>query len=195
MQTTSPTLLQRLANGADDESWTRFIEIYKPLILAVIRTFPSMTDQAEDITQAVLLVLVKDLPSFHRQRPGSFRTWLRRIVVHKLHEFHRKGQRFPKPAAGSDVVESRIAELADPSSELSQQWDKEHDRHVVNSLMEMVRKDFSESNWTAFRMLKIDGRPVGDIARELNKSENAVYLASSRILKRLRDIGAGLIDT
>ena len=40
----------------------------------------------------------------------------------------------------------------------------------------------------------MEGRPAADVARELGLTVNAVVKAKSRVLNRLREEGAGLLD-
>ena len=50
--------------------------------------------QADDIAQEVMLVLMRELPVFQRQRIGSFRNWLRQIAVNQLRIAARKSKKF-----------------------------------------------------------------------------------------------------
>ncbi len=47
--------------------------------------------------------------------------------------------------------------------------------------------------WEAFRRFGVDGVPAGQVAEELGLSENAVILAKSRVLKRLREEAGELL--
>jgi len=46
----------------------------------------------------------------------------------------------------------------------------------------------------AFRRFGVDGVPAGRVAEELGLSENAVFLAKSRVLKRLREEAGDLLE-
>ena len=83
---------------------------------------------------------------------------------------------------------------ADPSSELSRQWDEEHDRHVLRRLLDLIAPQFEPSTLAAFRRVAYDGVAPAQAAQELGLSLNAVLLAKSRVLSRLRQEAAGLID-
>ncbi len=87
-----------------------------------------------------------------------------------------------------------LEELVDPRSGLSQFWDRQHDRHVLHSLLEAVQAEFAEPTWTAFRRLALDGAPSREVAAELDTTVNAVLIAKSRVLTRLREEARGLID-
>jgi RNA polymerase sigma-70 factor (ECF subfamily) len=65
---------------------------------------------------------------------------------------------------------------------------------VFDQLLTLVRPDFTEPTWEAFRRFAIEGRPAAAVAAELSVSESAIFLAKSRVLKRLREEAGGLID-
>ena len=84
-------------------------------------------------------VLVRRLPDFDRQpRAGSFRRWLRTITVNCLRDYWGREKGRPKATGDSDAREL-LAQLADPDSGLSKEWDQEHDQHVTRKLLEMIR--------------------------------------------------------
>jgi RNA polymerase sigma-70 factor (ECF subfamily) len=83
---------------------------------------------------------------------------------------------------------------ADPASALSRSWHEEHDRHVSKSLLASIRLEFKPATWQAFERQVQDGEPALDVAAELGLSVNSVLIAKSRVLKRLREKAAGLLD-
>src|SRR5262249_50791969 len=150
--------------------------------------------EADDLVQDVLMVVVRRLPDFRRnERTGSFRRWLRTITVNCLRDFWRAQRGRPRPGGGSDFL-CAVEQLADPDSALSRHWDEEHARHVTQRLLEMIRPQFEPSTWQAFRRVALDGVPPDQAAAELGLSVNAVFIAKSRVLSRLRQEGAGLMD-
>src|SRR5262249_32648519 len=96
-----------------------------------------------------------------------------------------------RPMAGADSV---LEQLADPAGGLSRVWDEQHDRHVLHGLMEQVRPEFTGPTWQAFRRTALDGEPARAVAAELGRTVNAVLIAKSRVLARLRQAAAGLVD-
>jgi RNA polymerase sigma-70 factor, ECF subfamily len=65
--------------------------------------------------------------------------------------------------------------------------------HALEQLMAVVQPDFTPATWEAFRRFVVDGVPAGRVAEELGLSENAVILARSRVLKRLREEAGDLL--
>ncbi|MCA9150930.1 MAG: hypothetical protein KDA92_16575, partial [Planctomycetales bacterium] len=52
--------------------------------------------------------------------------------------------------------------------------------------LELIQTEFQDTTWRAFWATSIDGRPVRDVALDLQISEMAVRQAKSRVLRRLR---------
>ncbi|HEY1378771.1 MAG TPA: sigma-70 family RNA polymerase sigma factor [Gemmataceae bacterium] len=192
MADTPVSLLDRLRDRPDPQSWDRLIQVYEPFLRRFLRD-PALQSDADDLLQDILTVLVRELPKFRRQRTGSFRAWLRTVAVNRVNAWWRQKAGRPAAAGGTDAA-VRLAELADPASGLSRQWDAEHDRHVARRLLELLEPEFTPGTWAAFRRQVVDGLPASAAAAELGISVNAALLAKSRVLRRLRDEAAGLID-
>jgi RNA polymerase sigma-70 factor (ECF subfamily) len=82
----------------------------------------------------------------------------------------------------------------DNTHALSQQWDREHDMLVLSRLLELMEQEFEPGTLQAFRRIVFDGCKTDLVAAELGISVAAVYIAKSRVLRRLRAEAAGLID-
>jgi len=194
MTATPISLLDRLKVAEPGAlEWSRFEEMYSPLLRAWLARVPNLDDEASDVLQDVFCVLIRELPRFDRRREGSFRAWLRRIAVNRTRALLKKRQRQPFGSA-VDAANGFLGSLEDPSSDLSGQWNREHDRHVFRQLLTAIEADFSPVTLAAFQQCGICGLPAAEVAAELNISENAVLLAKSRVLKRLRDEAVGMID-
>jgi RNA polymerase sigma-70 factor, ECF subfamily len=182
---TSVSLLDRLKTaGPDHPDWLRLHDIYRPLIRRWIGLVPGLGVESADLAQEIIMVLVREIPRFDRQREGSFRAWLRQVTVNKVRSYRKKYDR--RPIVGLDPAEGFLDRLSDPKDDLAREWDLDHDRHVFEKLLAVVGPDFSETTWEAFRRFALDGVPSARVAQELGLTENSVISAKSRILKRLR---------
>jgi RNA polymerase sigma-70 factor (ECF subfamily) len=65
---------------------------------------------------------------------------------------------------------------------------------LVAQASRLVRAEFTEPTWRAFWATAVEGRQAAEVAGELGLTPNAVYLARSRVLARLRGELAGLLD-
>lgn len=65
---------------------------------------------------------------------------------------------------------------------------------MADRLLALVKPDFAPATWAAFEGLALGQRPAAAVAAELGLTENAVLLAKSRVLRRLRQEAGGLLD-
>src|SRR5688572_30051070 len=81
------------AQAGSDQAWTRLVELYRPLLYRWLRRQDVPHDDAEELTQDVLSVVVQEIGRFqHNGRLGGFRRWLREITVHRALGFLRGRQ-------------------------------------------------------------------------------------------------------
>jgi RNA polymerase sigma-70 factor (ECF subfamily) len=194
MTATSLSLLERLRRNPSPTDWRRLHDVYLPLIQSWLVRIPGLQDEADDLTQEVLVVVFRKIANFERQREGSFRAWLRRVTVRRIRHYWRSRRRRPLVGLEDDETDHFLTRLEDPASDLSRQWDKDHDRHVFHRLLTIVKVDFQPETWEAFRRFALEGRSAAEVARELQTTDSAVMLAKSRILKRLREEAGVLLD-
>lgn len=193
MELTSLSLLER-ARGGSNPDWDRLVAVYQPLVHNWLRRNGLPHHAAEELTQDVLLVVLRELGAFeHPGRPGAFRGWLRAITANRARAYWKAGKVRP-PAAGGSDFHAAIEQLEDPHSELSQLWDREHDAHVLRRVLELLENEFAAKTLQAFRRQVLDGAAAEEVAGELDMSVGAVYVAKSRVLARLRKEAAGLLD-
>ena len=190
---TSGSLVERLANGPTEDDWRRLYDLYRPLLRAWMTREGVPVSDVDDLVHDVLLVVIREIAGFEWRGRGAFRAWLRAILANRVRDYFRERKYLPTATGDSDFLR-RLAELQSPDSALSRQWDREHDEHVVSSLMRRVQGDFAPATWQAFRRHVLEGEPAARVAEELGLSLNSVVLAKSRLLKRLRQEAAGIVD-
>ncbi len=193
MTPTSVSLLDCLKVARSDASeWKQFELMYLPLIRRWVSRIPGLGSEVDDVTQEVLLVLVREIPRFERQRLGSFRAWLRQVTVNRVRVYRR--QHFRQPAMARDQTDGYLDQIADSNSVLAKQFDQEHDKHICATLLAAVRPDFNQETWDAFQQFALEARTAADVARELGLTVNAVIKAKARVLNRLREEAGGFLE-
>ncbi len=194
MPQTSASLLERLLDRADCDAWTRMVDIYSPLIRLWLGRYGLPQSEVDDISQTTLSSVVANLPQFrHNGRVGAFRNWIRTITVNSLRQkFRLDRKRLDAP--GGRAILADLNELEDPESGLSKLWDRAHDAHVLRTLITWAEPEFEAKTWQAFRRQVLEETPPKMVAAQLEMTVNAVLIAKSRVLKRLREKSRGLID-
>ncbi len=189
---TSRSLLDRLRNGGNPRDWESFCSIYQPLIRRRLLSAEVREGDADDLIQEILARVFRGFQSFtHNGRKGAFRRWLGRIIAHESWRHFQARDRKGRQESGQVVS---LDEIPDGLDGLDEEWQVEHDRHVVRRLLDLIRPEFSDTTWNAFRLTAVQGRETDTVALELGISENAVVIARCRVLRRLRLMGRDLVD-
>lgn len=192
MTQTPLSLLERLQNNSDGVAWSQLVKTYSPLIRAYLQRNRVPAGDLDDLVQDVLHAMVKELPGFrHNQRTGAFRAWLRQIADNRASNYWRSRAR--SPAAGTQAARDALAQLEDPANDIHRLWDQEHDRFVVQRLLDLIQPEFEPKTWQAFRRTVCNDEKPTKVASDLEISVNAVFIAKSRVLSRLRQEGRGMI--
>jgi RNA polymerase sigma-70 factor (ECF subfamily) len=169
-------------------------DLYAPMIRAWLGRYGLPECDLDDIVQTVLAAVVASLPDFqHNGRVGAFRSWLRTITINSVRQKFRMDHR-RLDAPGRHALLDGLGESEDPDSGLSRLWDQAHDAHVLQTLMTWAEPEFAATTWQAFRRQVLEEARPDVVAAELGTTINAVLIAKSRVLKRLRNLSRGLVD-
>jgi RNA polymerase sigma-70 factor (ECF subfamily) len=188
MHTTAVSLLQRLRRPDEPAAWARFVELYTPLLYHWARQRQLQTADAADLVQEVFAILVKELPGFRYDQHKSFRNWLRTIAFNKWRELRRR--QAARPHTGGDAG---LADLAEASCSDTFE-EAEYRQRLTARALALMQTEFETATWKAFWECVANDRPAAEVAQELGISKNAVYIAKSRVLARLRQELEGLMD-
>lgn len=181
---TRPSLIVRLTDQHDQAAWWDFVEIYEPFLAHLARRSGVPRGHVDDVTQQILMAVARSVRQFSDDgEEASFRRWIGRVARNTVIKYMTRMRRHVVGQGGSEALQrwDRVAD--DEDSALSDQYDHELVVWAANS----VRKEFSESSWQAFWQTLIEGRNVDVVAQDLGLSRGAVYMARSRIVKRIRD--------
>jgi RNA polymerase sigma-70 factor, ECF subfamily len=187
MNETPASLLERLREPNEHAAWSQFVKLYTPLIYRWAQRSGMPPQEAFDLVQDVFVVLVQKMPEFQYDHSKSFRAWLRTITVNKWRDRCRRATAGPK--VGS-------LDGAEPVDDGEPAWwsETEYRQQLVAQAMESLRPEIQPGTWNAFWAVTVEGRPAAQVAIELGVSVNSIYLARSRVLRRLRTELDRLLD-
>jgi len=186
MNTPPYSLLMRLSDPGDRGAWECFVELYTPLMYYWARRAGLQEADTADLVQDVFALLVRKLPHFVPAEGKSFRGWLRTVVLNRWREGLRK--QIPSTISGATLDQQCGI---DPVADF---WDREYAQHLTSRALEIMQAEFEPATWKAFWEVVVSERPAAEVSVELGMSVNAVYLARSRVLRRLRVRLQDLLD-
>lgn len=114
---TSVTLLMRLKDLEDHEAWAVFVERYTPVIFAWCRRFHLQDSDASDITQDVLVKLMRSMQTFQYQPDrGRFRGWLKTVTANAIRDSKRSWEVRIKGGGGDESFQQFLSALQAPDA-------------------------------------------------------------------------------
>lgn len=185
---TPASLLLRLRQPSAVHAWDEFVDLYTPLIYHWARRAGLAEADAADLVQEVFALLLVKLPEFHYDGHGSFRAWLRTVTINKWRELLRRRGTTTRQLADGEWAELPGRDDGDLLAE------EEYRRFVAGRALQLMKAEFTDLVWKASWAALTSDRSAADIAAELGISTDAVYTAKYRVLRRLREQLAGLLD-
>ncbi|HNQ24569.1 MAG TPA: sigma-70 family RNA polymerase sigma factor [Phycisphaerae bacterium] len=188
---TSPSLLEELRAGGNQEAWQEFFQRYAPMLLAIARGVGLRSSDVDDAVQETLVAVLRlfrrlDQP-FDRTR-RRFKAWLRGVVLHKVRDVQRRALRAQRLAEG-------MATCIDPHAEAERAqavFELEWQRNRLQRALDEVAREVDPATFQEFELYALQGQNVDNVADLFETSRNAIYIAKCRILCRLKETVARL---
>lgn len=188
---TRGSLLVRLRNWEDEESWRDFSRTYERLVLGVARKSGLSQEEARDVLQEVLLSVAKTIEEFETStQPGSFRSWLLNLTRWRIADQLRRRRGLPpgavEPPASSEET-GPLERVADPAGAgFEQAWDQEWQLSLMESAIDRLRRRVKPKHFQIFELYNLRNWKPEAVARELGVSRIQVYLVHHRLTKLLK---------
>lgn len=184
---TRASLLVRLRDPRDGQAWSEFVDLYAPLVYRFGCKQGLQDADAADLTQDTLRSVSGAIGRLdYDPKLGSFRGWLFTIVRNRLRDLLQKrgGQ---ERGAGDTAMLDWLNQQPERQDHLAETWEREYDRQLLQTAAQRIRGQFQEATWQAFWRTTVDGESGKDVARTLDMTVAAVYLAKSRVMARLKE--------
>lgn len=143
--------------------------------------------EAADLVQDIFAALIDKIADFEYDHKRSFRKWLKTVTTNRAKDFLRR--RAIRP-----VNASSQAERLTVPDEIEFLSNREYNQKLIARALEFVQTEFEETTWKACWCTVVDGKSVAETAEQLGVTENSIYIARSRVLRRIRSELSGLLD-
>lgn len=174
----------------DHETWRIFIDVYSPLIRHYASEAGARPDQEEDILQEVMIWLYSSDWELDLPRRGSFRRWLRQVV----RNFTRMQQNGRSTKAWATLDPALVDEMEEEGCTRFHELDAEVRMELIERALHVLRPQFHERGWDIFRRVYVENLKVDEVATELGVSRNVVYVYGCRIMRKVKEVVAELVD-
>ncbi len=186
---TRRSLLSRLRDAGDDQSWREFFETYWRLIYSFAVRKGLNEQEAQEVVQETCIAVARTMEAY-RYDPSrcSFKRWLRHLAQKKIADQFRKRVRSGAVVSSSESELIAIVENAASPESLAPdaQWEEEWQQHLLAAALDRVKAQVSAKQFKLFHHHAVEGHSVGETARAFSVSLMQVYLARHRISKLVR---------
>ena len=189
---TRRTLLSRLRNLDDQESWRTFFDLYWRLLYNVARKSGLDDPGAQEIVQDTVIAVARKMPEF-RYDParGTFRQWLLRITRRRIIDHLRRVYRQPPKAEVApellDEDEEHSAAITDQSaSAIEAAWNEEWEKSTFDAALARVRAESNPRHFQVFDYCVLKEWPAAKVAATLGLNAAQVYLAKHRVAQAMK---------
>lgn len=191
---TRGTLLARLKNWDDADSWQDFSRTYERLILGVARKSGLSEMECEDVLQEVLLSVAKTIDGFESNpKRGTFKSWLLNLTRWRITDQLRKRRGLPPlaPASAADRNADdtpTIDRVPDPAAAaLDDAWEQEWKLSIMEAAIECLRRRVKPKHFQIFDLYNLRHWTPHQVARELGVTRVQVYLVHHRLTRLLKE--------
>jgi RNA polymerase sigma-70 factor, ECF subfamily len=188
LDSTPATLLEQVRRPDNTVAWERFVRLYTPLLLSFAKRQGLQDQDCADLVQDVFLALVRVMPYFQYDPNRSFRSWLGTLTWNRLKD--RLRQRHALPIA----ADNPLWQVIHTSSEQEAFDEDEYRRVLLTRALGIVESESNPVTWQLFLATVLQSHSPADTASKFHVTLNAVYLARSRTLRRLKEVVTGLLD-
>jgi RNA polymerase sigma factor (sigma-70 family) len=185
---TRKSLLSRLKNWDDNDSWREFFETYWRLIYDVARQAGFNDAEAQDVVQETIVSVAGQINEFrYDPTKGRFKNWLRLIARRRIADQLRKkyrqaGQAKANEGENRDASEEALTSAPDPATtELDAIWDREWQKRLVMLAMERVKRRVKAEHYQIFELCAVQEWPVAKVAKALGVTRTMIYVTRHRI--------------
>ncbi len=197
---TRQSLLSRLKNWDDHDSWRDFFEMYWRLIYDVARKAGLQDAEAQDVVQETIVAVAGQMQDF-RYDPtrGRFKGWLcqitRRRIADQLRKRYRETNRQPDATGSSTIIsQEALEELPDASTKpMDEIWEQQWQQHLSALALARIKKKVRPEHFQIFDLYVLQGWTVTKVAKALGVSIALIYVTRHRVgalvkkeLKRLQ---------
>lgn len=184
---TTTHVLNDLANSNDAVAWYRFQEQFYPVVVAFAKRMGLSSADAEDAAQETMMTFVRAFRDgkYDREK-GRLSHWLFGIARRVILNFRKRLG--PERQIGAEETGTSFWNRLPDDRALRDTWTAEWRDAVVSYCLQRVGREFDEMTFNAFQLYALTDMPADQVARRLNISRSAVYIAKCRVLSRLRQL-------
>ncbi len=191
---TNTELLDGLRNAGNRIVWQQFVDRYRPMVERYAMRMGLVAADAQDAAQQTLIAFCAAYQEGKYDRTqGRLRGWLFGIARNQIRNLGRKNVRKGRQVI-DETNETGFFNRVPDENDQEKAWDEEWRQGVLRECLQEIRRSVDEKSVTAFELFAWQGWSASDVAKHLDMTPNAVFIAKHRILRRIREMQSEMED-
>jgi RNA polymerase sigma-70 factor (ECF subfamily) len=187
---TRKSLLLRLKNWQDQESWRDFFNTYWKLIYSVARKSGLNESEAQEVVQETVISVAKGINSFeYRAESGSFKSWLLTITRRRITDQLRRNYAHPRTVSAKKFAPESGTPLTHripDDRHWEQVWEQEWETNLLDLALENIKARVKSRQYQLFDCFVLKEWPMEQVIERLQVSKRQVYFAKYKITLMLQ---------
>jgi RNA polymerase sigma factor (sigma-70 family) len=186
---TRESLLGRLKDWTDNESWREFFAIYRKLIFSMAIRSGLSEQESEEVVQETIISVAKTIKGFdYDPKRCSFKSWLRHLAQKRIADVFRKRSREQLMRQADESGKTPAIERVPDSqaADMDAAWEEEWQKELLETAIAHIKNEVSAEQYQMFDFYVLKKMPVEKVAQALGTNSGQIYLAKHRITKLLK---------
>lgn len=184
---TTTQILEDLKTTDDESAWTEFCSHFQPVMIQFACKLGLTNIEAEDAAQETMTAFFKSFKDGkYNPDKGRLSNWLFGIAKRVI--LNLRGRQPLEHLIADKTTGTSFWDMIQDDKTLGRTWELQWQQMVMKRCMDQVRHEFDPKVFGAFRHYAIDQFSLDEVCERFDMSRNAVYIAKSRILSRIREL-------
>jgi len=184
---TTTQLLEDLKTTHDESAWTEFCSHFQPVVIEFAKKLGLSNVEAEDAAQETMAAFFKAFKEGkYDPAKGRLSNWL--FGIAKRITLNLRGRQPLEKLIADKATGTSFWDMVQDDRTIGRTWELQWQQMVLKRCLDQVRLEFDPKVFGAFRDYAIDQSAIEEVCEKFDMSRNAVYIAKSRVLSRLREL-------
>jgi RNA polymerase sigma factor (sigma-70 family) len=189
---TRKSLLGRLKNWEDNQSWREFFDTYWRLIYNFAVQRGLSHEEAQEVVQETVVAVAKSIGKFeYDPKLCAFKTWLLTATRSKIANQFAKRARHPVaagPVENNPDHTPLLERVSDDQQESlwERAWEEDWQKNLMDAAIQRVKRSVPIEHYQMFDLFVLKNWPAKEVAKTLGVTIAHVYVAKHRISKLIR---------
>jgi RNA polymerase sigma factor (sigma-70 family) len=186
---TRASLLARVKNLQDQDSWQDFFDTYSKLIQGVSVKSGLTPTEAQDVVQETMCAAMKHMPQFNYDRTiGTFKGWLLNLVRWRIADQFRKRAPMKNLPRGArlDTTHNWDAVTDSRTEDFEAIWNEQREQALFDAALVKTRRKIDPQKFQIFDLLIKQRLSPAKVAESFHVSVAHVYLVKHRVTTEIK---------